>query len=45
MTKAVVFIPVLTVGFGIESALIFDRIIACFARQGAAHTPPPAINA
>ena len=41
MTKAVVFIPVLTVGFGIESALIFDRIIAYFARQRTDHPLPP----
>lgn len=30
MMKAVVFIPVLAVGFGIESALIFDRIVDHF---------------
>jgi len=35
MPKAVIFIPVLSVGFGIESALVFDRIVYFFRPRDA----------
>jgi hypothetical protein len=43
MTKAVVFIPVLAVGFGVESALLFDRIVGWFKPRGVDRSfAPPA---
>lgn len=41
MTKPIIFVPVLAVGFGLESSLLFDRIADHFKPHGAGQPVAP----